>query len=769
MRRHLELLEGLDFLDNGNIVAVSRLGEKALKSVAEALAILLEADHLEAASTLIRMCKPSVRLDLLELCKPDHVKKLTASDDTKVREAMDVALRAAARAALTRQPQELAQFFRLLPHCSPLAREHSVALFPPLTTNMLRGLEDLVLVDAVNLTLVQIRKLDTDSCLTELVSLQSIADDLEVSDMPRAAVMKSILWLALDPKRVPDPALSSKLEELQSRVRIPALTPELLNSISAVLRRGVAGVAEMQKEALHNLNESFAPQPGLPSLLDEIDFKAALRAGDLKKAANLIHNSPNEPFCAEASGKLFVAVSLGLKEVGIHVRERKVEFRDAEAAEQQASVAREMAVVLAMTGKPSSTRKAEAILSLLGSGPGALIRGVLEGLGFPDRGDARSQICDALPTLCDAGHSAELNLILRTKLGECLVAQAVDDYLSQSELRDDAVVLLFKTLAHRVDLRTTLLFQSIGPAAVKARHLRIQADQRWASLSKRLMRLEFHEKQSLLNECIQDLGEWKPGWRVLLFPCLDPTFNESDGIFAVLSVKAVDAAAADKRGGVGDGIDLPALNGRLQRTLARMLNTSVAGKPLLSDGARLNVMSTIVSSMDLANRIVAWAKDPDRPVSTGDKVQLYKGMADALINLQHDLSPSRFDATLPANHAVADVAAMLWSVVPPSDRGFFENELKTVEAKIEKRRIEIGTKKDDKVELGFLVASLKADQKRKGALHKNLEMEDLKDDLRRMVANLLVDIERHEPGKVKALMSEEAWAELGRRVKPLGI
>jgi hypothetical protein len=116
-------LEGVQFLDDHSLGVVARLGddEVVLNAVANAIATLVDAGHSETACTLVRWLQPAARVGLMERC-PDHIEKLGACN-IEIRRAMDSAQFSAARAALTRQPQDLAEFFRLLSYCSPRAKE----------------------------------------------------------------------------------------------------------------------------------------------------------------------------------------------------------------------------------------------------------------------------------------------------------------------------------------------------------------------------------------------------------------------------------------------------------------------------------------------------------------------------------------------------------------------------------------------------------------------------------------------------------------------
>lgn len=140
MKTCLQHVNGLSLQNGNSYVAVSKLGEEALDATAEAIGILVDASALRAACTLMRMCKPSVRLTLLKKCRHDHIEELTSSEDEAVRQAMDQALNAAAHDALSRK--DFAQFFKLLRYCSPEARANLNAWFPSLTTDTAQALTD---------------------------------------------------------------------------------------------------------------------------------------------------------------------------------------------------------------------------------------------------------------------------------------------------------------------------------------------------------------------------------------------------------------------------------------------------------------------------------------------------------------------------------------------------------------------------------------------------------------------------------------------------
>lgn len=222
-------IESLKVSDD-SVVADTRLGKEAVAPIAKVIGILVDADHLMEACTLMRMCKPSIRLALMETCSPDCVDKLTSSKNPEVSKAVDRALILAARYALR---HDLPQFFKLLPLCSPQARAHLYECFPSLTKDMAEDLNEHAFIEAVRITLAWIPELNTHACLAELHSLLSIAGHLEGHNRTWAVWMKCIIQPAL--QQVHDQAASEdeplkfkcKLDELQTMAQLPPLANEM--------------------------------------------------------------------------------------------------------------------------------------------------------------------------------------------------------------------------------------------------------------------------------------------------------------------------------------------------------------------------------------------------------------------------------------------------------------------------------------------------------------------------------------------------------------
>ena len=716
----LQDIKGLDFRDDGSIVAVSKLGEKALDSIVKAIKILLdpghpEVDQLKSACTLICMVNPSVRVALLSELNPNHIRALALSADSEVRGAMNSALQAAGRDAL--RCADFSRFLKVLAFCSKETGVSLMELFPPLTTEIVQGLDKDSVIEAVRLTTERIMRLpDRHARLAELDSLLSIAGTLREVDLPRAVALKCIIWRALSSENWdPDPAVSSKLKELQYRALLPALTPQLLKSIPDGLDpREIANVAEEQKsipqnfdaglqhlfaagsqrveeEGAHALGseirvgEGIGFDPGqflqvqleglgipsnddpriqmikaLPALCDANHspvLNSILMADQGKKliAQALMDCLLKGHYSSAIVASLFTALadhvdlkSVLLKEIG----------QDTWASASRASVAMKMVIDFLKSGVPDGVKAAAKILPLTQESK------VMDG-------SLRSQMRDLLPTLCEAGHSIDLHFMLSTKLGERLIAQAVEDYILQGSLSAAKVALLFKALAHRVDLRTTKLFSIDAQWLLTS----LRPTPSVQTLIKQLASVQLEGDQ--LSECTRLLQQWRPGWRLLLVPCQDETAFSPHrfdlGIYSILSIKAIEDAGLDaERGGVRDRMALPSL--RIPETLKTMLDISVAGQPLLSDEHLDNIMRAVVSSESLAKRTLDWLAKKDASSEVLEKV--YKAMAYALIRIQHDLSQCRFDEQSRANHAVGAVASHMEKTMPLELKAKFQDNKK---------------------------------------------------------------------------------------------
>ncbi|MDR6537763.1 hypothetical protein [Variovorax soli] len=759
MSASLQDIAGLDFRDDGSIVAISKLGEKALDSITNAINILVdpngpEVNQLKAACTLIRMVKPSERVALLSKLSSNHIRALAISDDTEVRGAMNRALQVAGRDAL--RCQDFPRFLKTLSFCSLETGVSLMELFPPLTAEMVEGLHKDVVVEAVRLTVERIMRLpDPAAILTELDSLLSTADALGEVDLPRAVAMKCTIWPALNPKGVSDPVAGSILKELQYRALLPVLTPQLFKSIPVGLKDDeVARVVKEQEVVSQNFNTSLHHPPGaappIPEVKEFLDFLDAMDKGDLSKAARLGCGSTNKGFRTYAYDELSEPVIQKVKDERVYVLESEFpvserigsdpgQFQmllenlgiasngdprsqmikalptlcDADhsfvldfilIADQGKELVAQAVVDCLLKGHYSSAIVASlftevadrvdlksVLLKEIGASElpaSAVMKIVIDHLkgGLPHGAEAaariyslteelkgtreslRSQMRVLLPTLCDADHSIELDFVLRTGLGQRLVAQAVEDYIRHGELNAATVASLFKALAHRVDLRSAELF-SIDPKWLLSS---LRPTPSVHTLIKGLVNVGFDADQ--LTECTQLLHQWRSGWRLLLIPCQDESAYQHQfgfGIYSTLSIKAIEDAALDaERGGLRDRMDLPAL--RIPQTLNAMLNVSVADKPLLSDQDLVNVMRAVVSSESLAKSTLEWASD----VSTDGVVQrrVYKAMAYVLMSLQHDLSPSRFVAGSSAHPAVAAVASTMMKTMPLNLKPAFRKE-----------------------------------------------------------------------------------------------
>lgn len=223
------------------------IDEQGVGRIAEAIAILVDADHLVAACTLLRLCEPRVRLELLNLCGSQRVARWRSSDDPQVRNPLDRALDAAAHHALSYGRYR--ELFCLLPFCSQEKTRTSVAaMFPSLTVELIGKLNGDEFVEAVRLTVERALTRDRAKCLAELHPLLALADELKTTHLAWTVTMMSVICPALDdlPPGVEDAGLTAFVAKLRAMARLPELSRELVNSLPPTARSEVLCVAVEQ-------------------------------------------------------------------------------------------------------------------------------------------------------------------------------------------------------------------------------------------------------------------------------------------------------------------------------------------------------------------------------------------------------------------------------------------------------------------------------------------------------------------------------------------
>lgn len=648
VQRCLTGIAALDVQDS-HIAASSKLDKRdkeACQGIAKAIGILMDARRFNAACTLMLMCTQSARRGLLCSNHIDTLKaSVKASDEGG---AKDRLLSAEARGALRRP--DLPKFFQLLPSCSPKARMKLVEMFPPLTMDMVEALKDDTLVEAVRTTLERISKQDTPECLREMGSLLQIAQRLAFE--PRALAMQCIIWPALRAvaARVGSSPGDLELTRLDEMARLPDadLILRLLGDMPASLRREVLRVAVDQAA------NPLVIQGGM-GCMPEVAIEG------------LRDDSPNRD---AAYRPLLKAVHLELAEVGILAQASSFEItkigqKDAELAAKQASVAREMVTVLVMTGEPYYVEAAKTILSAACAEPEhqrAVIQKLIEGLRHGILVDTlESNMVHALPTLCSADASFELDVILAMNEGQKLVAEAVVKLLRHHQPDAATVASLFKALAHRVDLRAAM--PAVQTVAVRSSETgpidRIEPGGLGTGVMKTMSaRMKRVQLGAQLADCTRLLRQWAPGWRLLLFMNLEPGLvHDPLWLFAA---KAVDAAAGDPVCGGAEELLNQFHSGVSMQILGKMMDVLVPGTteplPLLSDEAVRNVMRAVVSDEDLG--VAAFDLISTRSTMP-TRVKLGIAMAHALIEILDDGSTCRFNPELAADHAAVAVAKAL--------------------------------------------------------------------------------------------------------------
>ncbi|MDR6534997.1 hypothetical protein [Variovorax soli] len=265
----LKSIEGLEWrADNDSVLAGSKVREADIDAVTKAIAILVDAGRPTAACTLLRMCKPSTLLALLEPCRCSQIRALKTSNDPNVRKAMDRPLFAAAKCALNRPNDP--RFFKLFPFCSLEAKSSLNQLCPSLTREMVQGMDADTLIEAVRMILARIMTLEPDACLKELGELLQIANQLRAHELTQAVAMKCIVWPCLGRIMIPVDQEHVRMK-LEAMAWFPQLTSKLLDHVPDSLKSEVLRVAVEQAVQSPDIEECTDRLRGLASLSGKID------------------------------------------------------------------------------------------------------------------------------------------------------------------------------------------------------------------------------------------------------------------------------------------------------------------------------------------------------------------------------------------------------------------------------------------------------------------------------------------------------------------
>lgn len=441
---------------------------------------------------------------------------------------------------------------------------------------------------------------------------------------------------------------------------LPAIPAKTVSILRGRLLSSIAGKAA---------NTVEKPADTLIQLADT--FRRALDADDLRTAALLIRDCPYPEFGNPARERLIEAAIGKLAAAGYKAELRPVSFMALEEKstdverEEQRSVALQMAVVLTAAGVPECSQLADTILSIVFPMPQDPRWAIHRMVGEPKRdnvGAMPTLMIYALPLLCSAERSPELDVILKMNEGQQLVAQATVDGLRNGKWNNAQVTLLFNALAPRVDLgpalpaiQTTVRHEVGGTG-------RIEQVLDGAPLTDLKKMLVWHV--DLSDSQIRHVRPWARGWRLMWVmlraqpTSLKPALSFLKDPMFLMGVKAIDAAAADSlRGGADEllhKLKYPwaqdALNALLQ-----LQAIQVNGTPLLSDGDVHSVLRAVFSDEQLGRDTLIWMgqlDDPDR------RVALHAAAARALISLAGDSSPCRFYPDRPADHVVGAMVRM---------------------------------------------------------------------------------------------------------------
>ena len=537
----------------------------------------------------------------------------------------------------------------------------------------------------------------------------------EVANVEFLAKLKGMAWLELTPKSfdhlsadelaevlciaVELAASSETTEECVNRVRgLAALSDRIDESAGKALKSTLMRVVlgwllnwserdyEAYKNSLQGILKNLelglrpdlsigarasvlvgTPASRLSNLAD--DFRRAVDADDLRTAALLIRDCPYPEFGNPARERLFKAVIEKLAAAGYKAELQPFSFMvlaekstDVER-EAQRSVALQMAVALAATGDPECSQFAGTILSIVFPMPEDPEWAIQWMVGEPKPdivGAIPTLMIYALPLLCRAERSPELDVILKMDEGQKLVAEAAVDGFLNGKWNNANKALLFNALAHRVDLgpalpaiKTTVQLENGGEARIEQ-----VLDGPPLTALRKLAGWRMYVNLSAGQ--VRHVHPWARGWRFLWIVLTTKTAFLDEPAFLkepmlMMGAIAIDAAAADGLRGGADELLHRLKFPWAQEALDAMLQIQVNDKPLLSDGDLQNVLRAMLSDEQLGRDMFIWMGQVDDPIR---KVELHAEAAHALISLAGDSSPCRFYPKRRADHAVVEMVRM---------------------------------------------------------------------------------------------------------------
>ncbi|VTU40905.1 hypothetical protein H4CHR_05638 [Variovorax sp. PBS-H4] len=707
----LKKVEGLSTEDD-RIVALSMIGEQDVDRMAEAIGILVYADCLVAACTLLRLCEPAVRFNLLKLCGGECVDRWRRCDDPQVRNPLNRALDAAAHKAL--RDGNLRQLFGLLRWCPVETRTSVAAVFPALTLELVDGLDGDDFVEAVRLTVERALTQDAGKCLAELHLLLSFADLLKTTHGPWALTIMAVACPAMDelPPGTDDAGLAEFATKLREMARLPELTRDLVGGLPASMRTEVLCVAAEQALTQSSPEACVTRLLGLAELSDKIDerdglalrshmmvvvgwqavrcsgpayqayktcLEAMLSRGSVAKSRLSISVKTKTGYAIAKSAKALIgladafrgAIESGdLFKAALAIRAcphpefcdtalrdlvQRVSERLTAAAEAGDVVEVQMARVLLATGDAQCARSGARLVATrfrTAAFQQWAIEQILEsGESTPNpSGSLLARMVDALPGFCSEEPHVGLDILLMIEDGRKLVAQAVVRGLASGVWSSPKIRALFNGLADRIDLGAALLAVQ---GLVQFSHDGKGRIARVLDPSARtpLGQIERWRKFFVPFEPVRDPQSWARGWRAL-WAMLDRDADLPTGPMVLLAMNAIDAAAADGLRGGADELLHRLPFPWAQEGLDVMLRLKVNDQLLLSGSDLHKVLRAMLSDKQLGRDTLVWMGQVEDPVR---RVELHAAAAHALISLADDLSPCRFDPERRANHVVGDM------------------------------------------------------------------------------------------------------------------